>query len=229
MQDVRVRRAMNHAVNVDELIKQVLKGRATKMCGPLAPANVDYSPKVECYQVRSRARPGALQGGRASTRPSSSSRSTRRPAATRSTRTSRWPSRPSSSALGIKTNVVVNEWGTHLDKIKNRNTGDMFFLGWGPALDGQGTIQPLFLAEPDLLVLRQQRDDRRQDRPGGDHRGSQGAARGLGRAAEARATTRRRGCSSGSSTTSTAWPTGSSGRPRADEKVWMYEAKIVAR
>src|SRR5207247_590069 len=29
----------------------------------------------------------------------------------------------------------------------NRNTGDLFFLGWGPALNGQGTIQPLFLAD----------------------------------------------------------------------------------
>ena len=48
MQDLRVRRALNHAVNVDELIAQVLKGRATKICGPLSPANVDYAP-VECY------------------------------------------------------------------------------------------------------------------------------------------------------------------------------------
>src|SRR5207253_8620687 len=39
MQDLRVRRAMSHAVDVDELIKQVLKGRASRMCGPLAPAN----------------------------------------------------------------------------------------------------------------------------------------------------------------------------------------------
>src|ERR687898_1419172 len=44
MQDVRVRRAMNHAVNVDELIKQVLRGHATRMCGPTAPTNVDYGP-----------------------------------------------------------------------------------------------------------------------------------------------------------------------------------------
>src|SRR5262245_29858472 len=36
MQDVRVRRAIHHAVNVDELIQQVLRGRATKMCGPLS-------------------------------------------------------------------------------------------------------------------------------------------------------------------------------------------------
>src|SRR5438034_853361 len=45
---------------------------------------------------------------------------------------------------GITVNVVVNEWGTHLDKIKNRTTGDMFFLGWGPALDAQNTIEQLF-------------------------------------------------------------------------------------
>src|SRR5207245_1808275 len=32
-------------------------------------------------------------------------------------------------------------------KIKNRNTGELFFLGWGPALHGQGTMQPLFLAD----------------------------------------------------------------------------------
>ena len=49
MHDLRVRRAMNHAVDVDELIKQVLKGRATRMWGPLSPANVDYAP-VECYK-----------------------------------------------------------------------------------------------------------------------------------------------------------------------------------
>src|SRR5438552_1006972 len=48
--------------------------------------------------------------------------------------------------LGITVNVVVNEWGTHLDKIKNRNTGDTFFLGWGPSLFGQGVIEPLFQA-----------------------------------------------------------------------------------
>ena len=49
--------------------------------------------------------------------------------------------------IGIKVNVVVNEWGTHLDKIKNRNTGEMFFLGWGPSLYGQGVMEPLFKAD----------------------------------------------------------------------------------
>src|SRR6266511_2575193 len=37
LQDLKVRKAVHAAVNVDGLIQQVLKGRATKMCGPLAP------------------------------------------------------------------------------------------------------------------------------------------------------------------------------------------------
>ncbi len=146
MQDLRVRRAIHHAVDVDELIQQVLKGRATKMCGPLAPINVDFAPGLECYKhdaARARALlreagvdPAKLQ-------------------LTLDTPSGRYPLDKDVSLaiaaqlgrLGIKVNVVVNEWGTHLDKIKNRTTGDMFFLGWGPALDAQGTIEQLFMGK----------------------------------------------------------------------------------
>jgi peptide/nickel transport system substrate-binding protein len=145
MQDARVRRAMNHAVDVEELIKQVLKGRATRMCGPLSPVNVDYGP-AECYK-HDPARAQALFK-EAGVDPRTLS-------LTLDTPSGRYPLDKDVSLaigaqlqrLGIKTNVVVNEWGTHLDKIKNRNTGDMFFLGWGPALHGQGTFPPLFLAD----------------------------------------------------------------------------------
>jgi len=145
MQDVRVRRAMNHAVDVDELIKQVLRGRATRLCGPLSPANVDYAP-VECYK-HDVARAQALFR-EAGVDPTKLQLVLDTPAG-------RYPLDKDVSLaiaaqlqrLGIKVNVVVNEWGTHLDKIKNRHTGDMFFLGWGPALHGQGTMQPLFLAD----------------------------------------------------------------------------------
>jgi peptide/nickel transport system substrate-binding protein len=145
MQDLRVRRAMNHAVDVEELIKQVLKGRATRMCGPLSPVNVDYGP-VECYKHD----PAQAQAlfKEAGVDPKNLS-------LTLDTPSGRYPLDKDVSLaigaqlqrLGIKTNVVVNEWGTHLDKIKNRKTGDMFFLGWGPALHGQGTMPPLFLAD----------------------------------------------------------------------------------
>jgi peptide/nickel transport system substrate-binding protein len=145
MQDVRARRAMNHAVDVDELIKQVLKGQATRMCGPLAPPNADFAP-VECYKhdpARAQAlfKEAGIDPGKR--------------VLTLDTPSGRYPlDKDVSLAIaaqlqrfGIKVNVVVNEWGTHLDKIKNRNTGDLFFLGWGPALWGQGTMEPLFKAD----------------------------------------------------------------------------------
>jgi peptide/nickel transport system substrate-binding protein len=146
MQDLRARQAIHHGVNVDELIQQVLKGRASKMCGPLSPLNVDYA-KVECVKhdpARAQALfkeagidPAKLQ-------------------LTLDTPSGRYPLDKDVSLaiaaqlqrLGIKVNVVVNEWGTHLDKIKNRTTGDMFFLGWGPALEAQGTIEQLFQTAP---------------------------------------------------------------------------------
>ena len=200
MQDLRVRRAMNHAVDVDELIKQVLKGRASRMCGPLAPANVDYAP-AECYKhdpARAQAlfkeagvdptklhltldtpcrdASAARQGRVAS--PSRPSWARRRPEPRAAARISSlgsareprtmlpitivdWSTnnmlehiydrlldrdaktfkpkpmlaeswRIASVSPGVQlrgVNVVVNEWGTHLDKIKNRNTGDMSSAG----------------------------------------------------------------------------------------------------
>ena len=226
MQDVRVRKAMNHAVDVDELIKQVLKGRATRMCGPLAPANVDYSP-VECYK-HDPARAQALFK-EAGVDPA-------KLALTLDTPSGRYPLDKDVSLaigaqlqrLGIKTNVVVNEWGTHLDKIKNRNTGELFFLGWGPALHGQGTMQPLFLADQtyssygnnkaidDKIARAQtQMDPKARAEAYADLQKvvhdeapwvflwQQHDLYGVAQSIE--------------------WT------PRADEKVWMYDAKVVAR
>ena len=143
MQDIRVRQAISHAINVDELIQQVLRGRASKMCGPLSPINVDYSPKVQCLKYDVKHAQALLKA--ANIDPG-------KLVLTLDTPSGRYPlDKDISQAIaaqlgriGITVNVVVNEWGTHLDKIKNRTTGDMFFLGWGPALDAQNTIEQLF-------------------------------------------------------------------------------------
>jgi peptide/nickel transport system substrate-binding protein len=226
MQDVRVRRAMNHAVNVDELITQVLRGHATKMCGPTAPANTDYAP-VECYKHDlPRAQALFKEAGVDPTKLS----------LTLDTPSGRYPLDKDVSLaiaaqlqrIGIKTNVVVNEWGTHLDKIKNRNTGDLFFLGWGPALYGQGTYEPLFkadatyssygnnkaidekIAKAVTLVDAKARAAAYADLQKSVHDEApwvflwqQHDLYGVGNQVE--------------------W------QPRADEKVWMYDAKIVAK
>src|SRR2546428_12145764 len=122
MQDVRVRRAMNHAVDVEELIKQVLKGRATRMCGPLSPANVDYAP-VECYK-HDVARAQALfrEAGVDPTKLQ----------LTLDTPAGRYPLDKDVSLaiaaqlqrLGITVNVCVNEWGTNLDQIQHPQHAD---------------------------------------------------------------------------------------------------------
>jgi peptide/nickel transport system substrate-binding protein len=226
MQDLRVRRAMNHAVDVDELITQVLKGRATRICGPLSPANVDFA-RVECYPhdpARAQALfkeagidPAKLQ-------------------LTLDTPSGRYPLDKDVSLaiaaqlqrVGVKVNVVVNEWGTHLDKIKNRNTGDMFFLGWGPSVFGQGVIEPLFQSSQTYSSYGNNKviDDK--------------IARAItivdpkGRAAayaelhqlirdEAPWVPLWQQHDLYGVASHVEWT------PRADEKVWMYEAKIVAR
>ncbi|PYM65464.1 MAG: hypothetical protein DME11_10375 [Candidatus Rokuibacteriota bacterium] len=226
MQDVRVRRAMNHAVDVDELIKQVLKGRATRMCGPMAPANVDYAP-VECYK-HDQARALALL--------KEVGQDPAKLELTLDTPSGRYPLDKDVSLaiaaqlqrLGIKVNVVVNEWGTHLDKIKNRNTGDMFFLGWGPALHGQGTMQPLFLADQTYASY------------GNNAMLSEKISRAstlLDPKARAEAYAELQRLVHDEAPWVFLWQQhdlyGVAGRvewsPRADEKVWMYDAKVVAQ
>jgi peptide/nickel transport system substrate-binding protein len=226
MQDVRVRRAMNHAVDVDELITQVLKGRATRMCGPMAPTNVDYAP-VECYK-HDPARAQALLK-EAGVDPKALS-------LTLDTPSGRYPLDKDVSLaiaaqlqrLGIKTNVVVNEWGTHLDKIKNRNTGDLFFLGWGPALHGQGTIEPLFKAEGTYASYGNNKvlDDKIAR-----------AVTLVDAKARAAAYTELQKLVRDEAPWVFLWQQHDlygvaqsvEWTPRADEKVWMYDAKVVAR
>jgi peptide/nickel transport system substrate-binding protein len=226
MQDVRVRKAMNHLVDVDELIKQVLRGRATRACAPLAPTNVDFAP-TECYK-HDVPRGLALlkEAGQDPTKMS----------LTFDSPSGRYPlDKDVSLAIaaqlqrhGIKVNVVVNEWGTHLDKIKNRTTGDMFFLGWGPALWGQGTFEPLFKGDQTYSSYGNNKTIDEKIARAVTLVDAKARAAGY---AELQQVVREEapwvflwqqhdlyGVANHIEWT-----------PRADEKVWMYEAKIVAR
>ena len=224
MQDLRVRRAINHAVDVDELIAQVLKGRATKICGPLSPANVDYAP-VDCYKH---------DPARAVTLLREAGYDPAKLRLTLDTPSGRYPLDKDVSLaiaaqlqrLGITVNVVVNEWGTHLDKIKNRNTGDMFFLGWGPSLFGQGVIEPLFQANQTYSSY------------GGNPAIDAKIARAVTLVdpkARAAAYAELQRLAHDEAAWVPLWQQhdlyGVAGHvewsPRADEKVWMYEAKVV--
>jgi peptide/nickel transport system substrate-binding protein len=226
MQDLRVRRAMNHAINVDELITSVLRGRATRICGPLSPANVDFAA-VDCYP-HDPARAQALLKEAGIDPP--------KLALTLDTPSGCYPLDKDVSLaiaaqlqrLGIKTNVVVNEWGTHLDKIKNRNTGDMFFLGWGPSIFGQTVMEPLFQANQTYASYGNNKtiDDKiARTVTIVDPKGRAAAYAELHRMIrdEAPWVPLWQQHDLYGVAAHVEWS------PRADEKVWMYEARIVPR
>ncbi|MBI4279937.1 MAG: hypothetical protein HY660_15910 [Armatimonadetes bacterium] len=50
MSDLRVRRALNHAVNKDAIVKTIWRGRATPLNGPLFPGSFGYDPGLKPYQ-----------------------------------------------------------------------------------------------------------------------------------------------------------------------------------
>ncbi len=143
LQDRRVRQALNYAVNVDEIVTNLFKGRATRIPGALSGINEDVNPNLKPY---------AYDPQRAVQLIREAGYDPAKLEFTLDSPSGRYPlDKEASEAiaaylgrLGMTVRVRVNEWGTHLDKIINRQTGEMFYLGWGPALEAQGTIAELF-------------------------------------------------------------------------------------
>ena len=180
MQDIRVRKAIHASVNVDELIQQVLKGRATKMCGSLSPINVDYSPKPQCWKYD----PAQAQAlfKEAGVDPTKLQLTLDTPV----------------GALPARQGHLARHRGPaparrHQDQRGGERVGHASGQDQEPhhrrhVLPGLGARagraehhRAALPGQADLLVLRQQRGARGQDQPGRDRRGSQEAARGLGR------------------------------------------------
>jgi len=145
MQDVRVRQAINYAVNVDELLESILNGHGTKITGPLVDINKGYV-ETEDYGYDSEKAIDLLN--EAGYEPEELT-------LTLETPSGRYPMdthvaqgiASQLQKIGVEVDVQVNEWGTHLDRIKDREVGDMFILGWGPAFDAQSTIETLFMKD----------------------------------------------------------------------------------
>ncbi|MFO8060084.1 MAG: ABC transporter substrate-binding protein [Bacillota bacterium] len=160
MQSKLVRQAMNYAVNVPEMIEYVLDGYGNQMAGCLSELNRHYNPDLEPYPYDPDRAVELIR--EAGYEPSELS-------LVLDTPDGRYPQDREValavadylSEIGIDVEVRVNEWGTHLEKIMERETGDMFLLGWGPALEAQGTIESLMSTDrtysgfglPDLDVM----------------------------------------------------------------------------
>jgi peptide/nickel transport system substrate-binding protein len=142
MKNEKVRQAINYAVDVDELLKSVLNGHGTKMTGPLSKINSGYVETKDYGFNEEKAKSLLKEAGY---KPESLT-------LTLDTPNGRYPMDSQVAQaiaaqlhrIGIKVNVQVNEWGAHLEKIRNRKMKDMFILGWGPAFNQQSTIENLF-------------------------------------------------------------------------------------
>lgn len=146
LNDVRLRQAINYGVDVDAIIDGVFQGYATRMAGPLSQLNPEVNPEIEPYsydpeQAQALIREAGYEPGQIEL--------------VMDAPQGRYPMdsdaaqaiAASLGAIGINVQVQYNEWGTHLDKIVNRRTGDMFYLGWGPALDAYGSLAFLFVGD----------------------------------------------------------------------------------
>lgn len=145
LKDVRVRQAINHAIDADELLETILSGYGTRITGPLSQINADYVATEDYPFDPDRAVQLIEEAGY---KPEDIT-------LTLETPSGRYPMdshvaqaiASQLQAIGINVKVQVNEWGKHLEKIQKREIGDMFILGWGPAFDGQSTIENLFTLE----------------------------------------------------------------------------------
>jgi len=130
LQDVRVRRAINHAVDVDAIIQGVLDGYATRRPSPVTPLDFGYAevaPYPHDVEV-------ALDLLAEAGYPNGEGLSLSFDAPT-----GRYPMDQQVSeaiagqltALGIDVDFEVHEWGNYLGLFKNGQLGDLYLLGWG--------------------------------------------------------------------------------------------------
>ncbi|MCL4426622.1 MAG: ABC transporter substrate-binding protein [Firmicutes bacterium] len=162
LSDRRIRQALNYGVDVDGIIKYVMKGHAYRMAGALSNINPEVNKDLKPYPFDvAKAKALFQEAGVDPTKLT----------LTMDSPQGRYPmdkevaqaiAAELKKNLGIEVKITYNEWGTHLDKIVKRQTGNMFLLGWGPALDAEGTIGDLavkdrtysgFAADPELQKM----------------------------------------------------------------------------
>lgn len=126
LQDVRVRQAINHAVDVDKIIRTVMEGNARRMAGPLPTINRHLDPKLKPYAADVAKAKALLQQAGYTGAP-----------ITLHTPNGRYlKDKEAAQAIaeqltraGINVKLQVDEWGTLLDLVKSGKVDGMYFFG----------------------------------------------------------------------------------------------------
>jgi peptide/nickel transport system substrate-binding protein len=143
LDNVKVRQALNYAVNVPLLIRDVMDGHAIRDPGALPRTNSGFDPAIRPYTYNPALAKKLIQ--EAGYKPQDLN-------LTFSCSNGRYPMdsevcqavAAELGQIGIHVHVISDAWAVHLTKIINRTAGDMFYLGWGPSLYPQDTLGYLF-------------------------------------------------------------------------------------
>jgi peptide/nickel transport system substrate-binding protein len=142
--DKRVRQALNYAVNVDEVIKNVLEGNGIRTATVLTSKHFGFDPKIQPYKpdlakVKQLLADAGFPGGVDLVLNSPDGRYLK--------------DKEVSEALagqltkaGIRTAVRTHEWGTYLNQMMYvHGAGPMGLIGWGNTTwDADGTLEAFF-------------------------------------------------------------------------------------
>ncbi len=140
----KVRQAINYAVDVDAIIKNVLEGQAIRTATPLTSKHFGYDPKLKPFpHDPAKAKKLLAEAGY----PNGIDLVLNSP-------NGRYPKDKEVSEavagqltqVGIRTQLKVNEWTTYMNNIAYRHGGaPMWLIGWGNTTwDADYTLYPMF-------------------------------------------------------------------------------------
>jgi peptide/nickel transport system substrate-binding protein len=140
LNDANLRRAMNYAVNKQEIVDTIYAGLGTVAISPLNPSNWAHNPNVEPYKYDP-AKAKELLGT------SAYKGEPLELAFNQATETPRVAERIQAQLkenLGINLALKPMEWGAFLTYIRGGDQHMMFLLGWSGNADPDGILYPLF-------------------------------------------------------------------------------------
>lgn len=135
LQNVKVRQALNHAIDVDSLLKNVMNGKGEKLTGTLTPFNISYS-KVDGYEYNPEKAKQLIQ--EAGYKPEDIQ-------LTLETTNGYFPMDSQIAQavagelgkIGVKVTVEQVETGVYVQRVTSQKMKDMFFFSSAASIEGE--------------------------------------------------------------------------------------------
>ncbi|MCL4424139.1 MAG: ABC transporter substrate-binding protein [Firmicutes bacterium] len=140
--NAKVRQAINYAVDVDSIIKNILLGNGYRVASPLTKAHFGYDPDVKPYtfdpgKAKELLKEAGYPNGVELTMDSPNGRYLMDKEIAEAVV-------GQLAQVGIKVKLNVLEWGVYVKKIMAKELTGMYLLGWGNStFDADGTLYPL--------------------------------------------------------------------------------------